>query len=106
MKNTELNNCLTEDNVNVVSFGEYEDNDNVTIYSNHPEQFKEQILNNQRIVEFAKLLDFDAILFALHRDLKFKHNNNSESHLHLKIAQVRKFKSLITSHSKCSGDKK
>jgi len=51
-----LNNGLTEDNVTVVPFDDYQDNDNVTIYSNHPEQFKQQILNNQAIVEKIKII--------------------------------------------------
>jgi len=60
---------------------------------------KQQILKNYEITELVRFLDFDTIIFALNRDLTFKHNNDPDSHLHLKIAQVKKLKSLITPHS-------
>jgi len=69
---------------------------------------KQQILDNQEIVTLCRFLDFDAILFALNRDLQFKHKNNPESHLHLKISQVKQLREVLgkTNHSNDSGGKK
>lgn len=59
------------------------------------EQLKQQILKNQEITTLCKFLDFDAILFALTRDILFKHKNNPESHLHLKIRQIKQLREIL-----------
>lgn len=73
-----MTNDLTEDNVTVVPFGEYQDNDNVTIYSNHPEQFKAQILNLQVIVnEIQKTIEMYESLNRRHQESYEESNDDS-----------------------------
>lgn len=70
---------------------------------NQYEQFKSQILDSYQLVEHCKFLDFDAILFAMQKE-RVNSSDPENSHLNLKILQVKKLKYLLTKLNKSEND--
>lgn len=88
---------LTENNIDITSsvYGHFIQIQFRLDEKEKAEQLKQQILKNQEITTLCQFLDFDAILFALNRDLRFKHKNDPESHLHLKIRQIKQLREIL-----------